>query len=79
MYHASNEQSNQITLVKIALNFNKFNLQINIMLMMDAPINMIILTDRSGPKRLRRSYGAAQRMGLAVKPLQPIARIPPMQ
>ena len=65
--------------MKLTLNFTKLNLQIDIMLMMDAPIDMISLTDRSGPSRPRRIYGAAQRMGLTVKPLQPNAWIPPRQ
>ena len=65
--------------MKITLNFIKLNLQIDIMLMMDAPINMMNLTDRSSLRRLRRTYGAAQRMGLTVKPLQPNAWIPPRQ
>ena len=56
--------------MKITFNFIKLNLQIDIMLMMDAPINMMNLTDRSGPRRLRRTYGAAQILGLTVKPLQ---------
>ena len=56
------------------------NLQSDIMLMMDAPIRMMKLTDRFSPRtRTRRSYGAAQTMGLAAKPLQQVAMILPMQ
>ena len=65
--------------MKITFNFIKLNLQIDIMLMMDAPINMMNLPGLSGPRRLRRTYGAAQTLGLPVKPLQLNAWIPPRQ